>query len=316
MKNLAEISRSLLALASSLFLFVAGIVVPAAGLVFFPFVPYPALSVAVRYGAGWGAVVLVLAILLLALFAGGEVAYIYGLLALIAGLLFMLLGRVREIEYLVGSVAVAVFVAAGGLLLYLFGSWSTMTREMNDSMMQHMGSALTAYEKMGVSKDTLELLREQIPNLAQMLFQLLPGLILLSLALTVLLNVLLLCRRFPERRAQWLSISHLRDWKGPEPLVWGLIAAGFALFAPGLDTVKPFAANVLLVIAACYFAQGLAIIGFFFHKNNVPQFLRGVTYVLIVFQQIFTLMVVGLGLFDLWGDFRRSKKNNLTHQAS
>ena len=119
-------------------------------------------------------------------------------------------------------------------------------------------------------------------------------------------------RRFPERRAAWLSLDQLRDWKGPEPLVWGLIACGFVLLAPGLDIVNGLALNVLLVIAACYFAQGLAIIAFFFHKNKVPRFLRGITYVLIVLQQIFTLMVVGLGLFDLWGDFRRLKKNNLT----
>ncbi|HXV50420.1 MAG TPA: DUF2232 domain-containing protein, partial [Candidatus Binatia bacterium] len=72
------------------------------------------------------------------------------------------------------------------------------------------------------------------------------------------------------------------------------------------------ALNLLLVIGACYFAQGLAVIGFFFHKNNVPRFLRGLTYILIVFQQIFTLLVVGLGLFDLWGDFRRLGKNDLT----
>jgi hypothetical protein len=44
----------------------------------------------------------------------------------------------------------------------------------------------------------------------------------------------------------------------------------------------------------------------------VPRFLRGITYVLIVFQQIFTLLVVGLGLFDLWGNFRRLGKDNLT----
>jgi uncharacterized protein YybS (DUF2232 family) len=99
-------------------------------------------------------------------------------------------------------------------------------------------------------------------------------------------------------------------------LVWGLIACGFVLLAPGLEFLNVVALNGLLVIAACYFAQGLAIIAFFFHKNNVPRFLRGITYVLIVFQQIFTLMVVGLGLFDLWGDFRRLKKNNLTPQAS
>jgi uncharacterized protein YybS (DUF2232 family) len=104
----------------------------------------------------------------------------------------------------------------------------------------------------------------------------------------------------------------LREWKSPEPLVWGLIASGFVLFVPGFAGLRAVALNVLLVIGACYFAQGLAVIAFFFHKNNVPRFLRGLTYVLIIFQQIFTLLVVGLGLFDLWGDFRRLGKNNLT----
>jgi uncharacterized protein YybS (DUF2232 family) len=302
MQQLSVISRSLLALASSLFLFMAGVAMPAAGVVLFPFVPHPVLSLGLRYGWRWGAAVLVAAILLLAIFAGQEVASIYGLFALMAVLLFVLLGRLRAIENLVAAVAGVVFAAAGGLLAYLFGSWGTMTRELHESMMQHMASALSAYEKMGLSKDSLDLLREQIPQLAQTLFQLLPGLIFLSLAFTVLINVLLLCRRFPERRSEWLSLDHLRDWKGPEPLVWGLIAAGFVLFAPGLDALNAFALNVLLVIGACYFAQGLAIIAFFFHKNKVPRFLRGITYV----------MVVGLGLFDLWGDFRRSKKNNLT----
>jgi uncharacterized protein YybS (DUF2232 family) len=114
-----------------------------------------------------------------------------------------------------------------------------------------------------------------------------------------------------------LAIDTLREWKGPEPMVWGLIACGFALFIPGLEWSKIIAINVLVVIGTCYFAQGLAIVAFFFHKNNVPRFLRGLTYVLIFFQQIFTLLVVGLGLFDLWGDFRKLRKNDLNpSQAS
>ncbi len=312
MQKLSVISRSLLALACSLFLFLAGVTMPAAGLFLFPFVPHPALSLALRYGMPSGAAVLLGTILLLAIFASKEAAYIYGIFALIAVLLFVLLGKLRAIEYLVAAVAGAVFIAVAGLLGYWFGSWTAVTRELHESMMQHMTAALSAYERMGLSKDSLDLLREQVPQLAETLFQLLPGLIFLSLGFTVLINVLLLCRRFPERRAAWLSLDHLRDWKGPEPLVWGLIACGFVLLAPGLDILNGLALNILLVIAACYFAQGLAIIAFFFHKNKVPRFLRGITYVLIVLQQIFTLMVVGLGLFDLWGDFRRLKKNNLT----
>ena len=108
----------------------------------------------------------------------------------------------------------------------------------------------------------------------------------------------------------------MREWKAPEQLVWALIACGFILFIPGLSSIRNIAVNLLLVIGAFYFAQGLAVIGFFFAKNKVPRFLRGLTYVLIVFQQIFTLLVVGLGLFDLWGDFRRLRKDKLTSHAS
>ena len=146
----------------------------------------------------------------------------------------------------------------------------------------------------------------------EMVLQLLPALVFLSLAFMVLLNIMFLCRRFPERRAQWLALTNLREWKGPEPLVWILIACGFSLFIPGLEAAHAAALNLLLIIGSCYFAQGLAVIAYFFHKNKVPRFLRAITYVLIVFQQIFTLLVVGLGLFDLWGNFRRLGKDHLT----
>jgi uncharacterized protein YybS (DUF2232 family) len=289
MQRLSFISRSLFALASSLFLFIGGIGLPAAGFVLLPFVPQPILSFGVRYGMGWGVGVLIAACILLAVLGGKELAYIYGIFAVAAALLFVLLGRLRAIELLVSAVAAVVFASAGTLLFYLFGSWAVLLRDLRESLTQHMTSALSAYEKMGLSKEGLDVLKEQIPRIAETLFQLLPGLVFLSLVFVVLINVLFLCRRFPERSGEWLSNVNLREWKGPEPLVWGLIACGFALFAPGLE-----------------------FIAFFFHKNNVPRFLRGVTYLLIVIQQILTLMVVGLGLFDLWGDFRRLRKNNLT----
>ncbi len=314
---LAVICRFSVALASSLLLFMGGIIMPMLGIVLLPFVPQPALSLGLRDGIGWGMAVVVAGVLLLTGFAGHEVGYIYGIFALTTGLLFAFLGKLRAIEKLVTAVAGLVFAAAGILLIYFFGSWGGMVRELRDGLMMHMNAALSGYEKMGLPRESLDLLKEQIPQIAGTLFQLLPGLVFLSLIFMVLFNVLFLCRRFPDRRIQWLSNENLREWKGPESLVWGLIACGFVLFVPGLEFLRVLALNVLLVIAACYFAQGLAIIAFFFHKNNVPRFLRGLTYVLIVFQQILTLLVVGLGLFDLWGDFRRLRKNNLTpSQAS
>jgi uncharacterized protein YybS (DUF2232 family) len=310
MQRAEVIRRFILSLAATLFLFISGILVPPAGVALLPFVPQPVLVFGLTCGIRWGVGVLVVAAIVLVVFAG-ELAFIYGVFALVVALLFGFLGRLRVIEFLVMAVTTVAFTVTAGLLFYFFGSWSGMIHDFRESITHQLMAAMRVHEKMGFPQETLELLRERMPQVVETLLQLLPALVFVSLAVTVLMNVILLCRRFPERRSEWLSIGTLREWKGPEPMVWGLIACGFALFIPGLEWLKIVAINVLVVIGTCYFAQGLAIIGFFFHKNNVPRFLRGLTYMLIFFQQIFTLLVIGLGLFDLWGDFRKLRKNDL-----
>jgi len=279
--------------------------------VLMPFVPQPALSVGVRYGAQWGFGLLAVAFFIFLAFAGAEIAFIYFVLALIAALLLALLGRIRVIEFLVLTVAAVVFGTVAGFFYYLYGSWSAIAQDFRSNLTEHMAAAVRVQERMGFAEESVELLKERLPAIAETMLQVLPGLLFLSLGLIVLLNVVFLCRRFSERRDEWLSAANLREWHAPEPLVWGLIACGFSLFIPVPEFVRVIAINLLLVIAAFYFFQGLAIVAYFFDKSRVPYFLRMVTYVLIVFQQIFTVLVVGLGLFDLWGDFRRLRKKDL-----
>jgi uncharacterized protein YybS (DUF2232 family) len=312
MPRFEVISRFFLALAASMFLFIGGISLPPLGVILLPFVAQPILVFSLKYGIGGGLGILCVAIMLLVFFAAEELALIYGIFAILAGLLLALLGRIRTIEYLVAGVAAALLTLTALLSLYFYGSWSAMSQDLHAGLTAQLASALRVQEKLALPQESLEILKGQTPQIVETILRLLPALLFLSFAFVALLNILYLGRRFPERRAQWFSLQYLREWKGPEPLVWGLIACGFALFVPGVAGVRTVAVNLLLVIGACYFAQGLAVIAFFFHKNKVPRFLRGLTYVLIIFQQIFTLLVVALGLFDLWGDFRRLRKDHLT----
>jgi uncharacterized protein YybS (DUF2232 family) len=312
MQRAEVISKFLLALASTVFLFMSGISLPPLGVVLLPFVAQPVLLFGFKYGIAGGLGVIAAAFLLFVVFGAEELAFIYGLFAVMAGLLLTLLGRIRAIEYLVGSIAAAMLSLTAALSYYFFGSWAAMFQELRSTLGQHLESAVRMQEKMGLPQDSLTMLKEQAPQIVEMMLRLLPALLLLSFAFIVLLNIIYLGRRFPERRGDWFALQFLREWKAPEPLVWGLIACGFVLFLSGVGLLGVVALNLLLVIGACYFGQGLAVIAYFFNKNNVPRFLRGLTYVLIIFQQIFTLLVVGLGLFDLWGDFRRLSKDRLT----
>jgi len=312
MLRLEVISKFVLALAASVFLFISGIGLPPLGVVLLPFVAQPVLMFGLKYGIAGALAVLAVATLTLIIFAGEDLGFIYSIFAVMAGMLLNLLGRIRAIDHLVASVACVMFALTAGLSYYFFGSWAAMYRDSRQGLSQQLEAAIQMQEKLGFAQDGIVLLKERTGQIVDMLLQLLPALLLLSFALIVLINVLYLCRRYPARRADWLATEHLREWKSPDGLVWALIVCGFSLFLPAFGVVQVIALNLLVVIGAYYFAQGLAVIGFFFHKNKVPRFLRGLTYVLIVFQQIFTLLVVGLGLFDLWGDFRRLGKDNLT----
>jgi uncharacterized protein YybS (DUF2232 family) len=311
MQRLEIIARFFLATASTVMLFLGGVTVPPFAFALFPLVPQPVLSFGIRYGLmrGMGVVVLALAVLLL--WGGEQLGYVYSIFVLLIGLLFLLLGRIRVLETLVLGISAVVFTAFTAVLFFLYGSWRAIYNDVSESLNNSLMSAVEMHEKMGFPQESIAVLKERTPEIAEAILYLLPAAAFVSLGLIVLFNVVLLCRRFPQERPHWVALVSLREWKAPDFLVWGVIASGFAMFIPGLESIKTLAANLLLVFGACYFFQGLAIIAFYFNKNNVPRFVRGVVYLFIVFQQIFTIIVVGLGLFDLWVDFRRLRKQDL-----
>jgi uncharacterized protein YybS (DUF2232 family) len=311
MQRLEIITKFILAVASTVFLLISGVMIPPAGMILIPLVPQPVLFFGLKYGTGLGLGVLFAAVIVFLIFTGEALALAYSIFAIMVALLFRLLGRLRSVELLVTVVGAAMFSASAGLLFHVYASWAAMIQDFRANLIDNLTGAMRVHEKMGFPQESMDVLKERTPELVDQLLQLLPGLLFVSLCLIVLVNILFLCRRFPERRAQWLSVENFRKWKCPEYLIWPFIACGFALFVPTLEVVGTVAANVILVVGVCYFIQGLAIVAYFFDKNNVPRFLRSATYVLIVFQQMFTLLVAALGLFDLWGDFRRLKKNDL-----
>jgi uncharacterized protein YybS (DUF2232 family) len=72
--------------------------------------------------------------------------------------------------------------------------------------------------------------------------------------------------------------------------------------------LKLIGINGLLVACVIYFFQGIAIVSFFFEAKRFPRLLRVMIYSLIAVQQILALIVIGIGLFDLWLDLRKLKR--------
>jgi uncharacterized protein YybS (DUF2232 family) len=57
-----------------------------------------------------------------------------------------------------------------------------------------------------------------------------------------------------------------------------------------------------------YFFQGIAVVSFYFKKKQFPKALRAILYGLMAMQQLLLLVVVAMGFFDMWFDFRRLRK--------
>ncbi|HEX9453686.1 MAG TPA: hypothetical protein VGA27_04985, partial [Candidatus Binatia bacterium] len=126
MQRLEVIGKFLLALASSVLLFMSAIGIPPLGVVLLPLVAQPVLMFGMKYGIVGGLAVFGVAILALLFFAAQELALIYSVFAIMGALLLALLGRLRVIDYLVAGVAAIMLALTTGISYYFFGSWGAM----------------------------------------------------------------------------------------------------------------------------------------------------------------------------------------------
>lgn len=97
-----------------------------------------------------------------------------------------------------------------------------------------------------------------------------------------------------------------RYWLLPEKLIWLAIGTGILALTP-LQPIRNVGINCLILLSIVYCFQGLSIAVFFMNKWNVPILLRSFFYVMIVFQSFGTILLLILGIADIWFDFRKLK---------
>jgi uncharacterized protein YybS (DUF2232 family) len=202
-----------------------------------------------------------------------------------------------ERTVLAGMAAWSASVASMALLAY--GDLTTLIAAARQQLAHGFDVTVSTYGSFGVPEDTLAAATAEREVLVTGLLEVLPALVVLCGALMVIANVVLL--------RNWTSRLHdvdLRLWRTPEPLIWALIGTGFGMFLPWRP-LGLLARNVFLVLLGGYFCQGLAIVSYFLERLRLPRGVRVAGYLLIAIQHIIAGIVLALGIFDLWGNFRR-----------
>jgi uncharacterized protein YybS (DUF2232 family) len=189
------------------------------------------------------------------------------------------------------------------LSMVAYGDFPTLLAAVREQLHEAIEAAIAA-STAGGATDGLSALAEQREEVVGSVIEILPALVALGGAFVMLVNLGLL-RRWTGATTE----TDLRSWKAPESLIWLLIATGFFMFVP-LAPVAVLARNVFVILLGCYLCQGLAIVSFYLHRFRLPFGIRIASYLLIAVQQAVTLVVLGLGIFDLWGDFRRLRRSD------
>jgi len=66
--------------------------------------------------------------------------------------------------------------------------------------------------------------------------------------------------------------------------------------------------NLLIVLTPLYAIQGFAVFRFFFLRVRVPRLLQVLSFGLCAMQPLLLVAVAGIGLSDLWIDFRKIRQ--------
>lgn len=289
-------------------IFVVYLQVPLLGIAAGVIVPLPILYYQLKSGQ-WivGVSAALVAALILALSGGFAVSLVY---LIQAGLLSVLLAyflsrgysNSRAIASAVLSVAATASIAIAG---YGIAAGVDFHRQVTMAIKTSFEQTIAFYRARGATGEDVQLLKEGLEQVGALFGQIYPAMFLVTLAAIAGINLLLL-RRFRNQAAIKFPESTLSSFKNPEHLVWGVIAAGFALLISN-DAIQVAALNVIVVAGFLYFIQGMAVVMHFFATYSVPVFFRIFFYVLLVLQAYLAVAVMLLGLFDLWADFRRPR---------
>ena len=308
-KNISKDIVSGIAITS--LIFVVSIYMPIIGFFCAMFTPLPTLFYRSKLGRKNGAIVPILTIILMVAILGDisiDILFFIELL-LLGFVLSELIERDLSVEqtmvYASGSVIIA---GIFGLLLYSNISEIGLYAFISEYVAKNLKLSLALYESMGVSQESIHMISNSMENIQYVLVRIIPALVVASTFFISWASLLLAKPILVSRNLFYPDFGSLNLWKAPESLVWGIIGCGLLVLFPN-KALKIVGLNGILILLTTYFFQGIAIVSFYFEKKRFPRMLRIVLYSLIALQQIMLLVVIGLGFFDMWLNFRKLEFN-------
>ncbi len=304
------IKEIFLPVALTLAIFFTSLLFPPLGIVVGVFSPVPLVWSYLRGGKQIGLICLAIAcgIILIAFGARHALFFMaeYGVMAFVLGetVRFRL-----PFEHCVGFTALGSALMSAAVLSFAFSTEEANLEEfIQEQVAVHVKQSAETFKAMGNDPGDQAAFEKTLNRIAGLLATAYPSFIFVGSLFGALVNYSL--ARFIWRRqanAYPFFEEKFNSWVLQENFIWIFIAsAAIVWFAPE-GNLFGLGINGLIVCLAVYILQGLAIAFHFLESKSVPSFLWVLLVAFIFTQPILIGLLIGLGIFDLWADFRKLK---------
>ena len=171
-------------------------------------------------------------------------------------------------------------------------------------------------EKLKIRLNQMEMPEKNIYEIVDFLenhksewIKILPAITISSVLVVSWVSVLASRMFFRRLKIRHNDIGKLNCWKAPEQLIWGLIASGVFVMLPG-ENIKLLGFTGIMILLTVYFFQGIAIIAYFIESKQLNPAIRFFIFGVIALMPLVQLFISGIGVFDLWLDFRKLTKKS------
>jgi uncharacterized protein YybS (DUF2232 family) len=288
-------------------LFAASIKSPVLGFFCTFLVPLPTFFYRSKFGRKIGIAVPGFTIIAMIIILGGFTFDVFFFIELL--LIGFVLSELIELKLSIEKTFIyaCIVVLSSSILVVLF--YSNITGIQVGSLVsayivKNLELTLELYKNMGMPEENIHMISSSMESFQYVLIRIFPALVIASTLFIIWTSLMLAKPLLKTKNLFYPDFGQLNLWKTPEYLVWIAIACGILLLIPD-RAVRLMGINGIIILMTIYFFQGMAIVSFYFAKKQFPRLLRFFLYSLIAIWQVILLIVVILGFFDIWFNFRK-----------
>jgi len=264
------------------------------------FSPLPVLVLYMQKGRGWAWLCALSNSLIVAALVGPSGLALYFVFVVVLSLVFSdLLIRMKSVEK--STIGTLFAMGASAALVLAFYAQMHHVNFINE-IQSYVASKVDTLASTSLSGSSL-VDPADLEELKQHIVLEFPSFVAILSLIFVWINFVILFFMNPNKMRErvQLDASLFKKWKAPEHFIWPTIISGFFLLI-NFGTISDISVNVFKFLMSVYALQGLSVFCYFFDAWGLKGLFRLLGYSLPLL--FMTPLVLCVGFFDLWFDFR------------